>query len=61
MSEHRDELFAIGELAETDVAAFQAKFEERREYIDGLESDLPETPDMAAAQQFLVDFRRGNL
>ena len=61
VSEHRDELFAIGELAETDVDAFQAKFEERREYIDGLESDLPEEPDVAAAQQFLVDFRRGNL
>ncbi len=61
VSEHRDELFAIGELAETDVAAFQTKFEERCAYIDGLESVLPVEPDVAAAEQFLIDFRRGNL
>ncbi len=61
VSEHRDELFAVGELAESDVDAFAAKFEERRQYIDGLDSGLPDLPDVAAAEQFLIDFRIGNL
>lgn len=61
VSAHRDELFAIGELAETDVAAFQVKFAERCAYIDGLESILPMEPDVAGAQQFLTEFRRNNL
>lgn len=61
VSEYREELFAVGELAESDVDAFAAKFEQRRGYIDGLESELPDLPDVAAAEQFLVDFRIGNL
>lgn len=61
VSEHRDELFEIGELAETDVAEFQRRFEARCAYIDALESVLPMEPDAAAAEAFLIEFRRQNL
>lgn len=61
VSRHRDELFAIGELAENDVAAFVARFDERSQEIDRLESDLPEEPDWEAAEAFLRQFRIDNL
>jgi len=61
VSEHRDELFAIGELAESDVQAFLARFEARKDEIDALPSSLPEEPDVAAAEAFLRDFRLNNL
>lgn len=61
VSEHRDELFAMGELAERDVDAFLERFEARKDELDSLPSDLPESPDVQAAERFLVDFRRGNL
>ena len=61
VSEHRDELFAIGELAENDVAAFVARFDERSTHIDGLASDLPEEPDWDAAEAFLRQFRLDNI
>jgi len=61
VSDHRDELFAVGELAESDVDAFLAKFEARKAQLDSLPSDLPEDPDWDAAHDFLVQFRLGNL
>lgn len=61
VSAHRDELFAIGELAETDVDAFLAKFKARQGELEALPSPLPEEPDHAAAEAFLVNFRIGNL
>lgn len=61
VSEHRDELFAIGELAETDVDAFLKRFEQREAELAATESALPEEPDYAAAESFLVDFRTANL
>ena len=61
VSAHRDELFAIGKLAETDVEAFLAKFEAREAELEALPSSLPEEPDFAAAEAFLVDFRIRNL
>jgi len=61
VSAHRDELFAIGELAETDTEAFLARFEERRRELDALPSDLPDEPDAADAEAFLTDFRIANL
>ena len=61
VSDHRDELFAIGELAETDVGAFLKRFEEREAELAAVKSDLPEEPDFAAAEAFLVEFRIANL
>ena len=61
VSAHRDELFAIGELAENDVDAFLARFEARRAELDTISSHLPEKPDREAAQNFLVEFRLANL
>ena len=61
VSDHRDELFAIGELAERDVAAFLERFEQRAAELDALPSSLPEEPDVAAAEAFLIEFRRNNL
>lgn len=61
VSEHRDELFAIGELAERDVHAFLERFEHRKAELDSIESSMPEEPDAEAAERFLVDFRRSNL
>lgn len=61
VSARRDELFAMGELAETDIDAFVARFEERQAAIDALRSDLPEEPDIAAAQGFLTEFRTAGI
>ena len=61
VSEHRDELFAIGELAERDVQAFLERFEQRKAELDAIESSMAEEPDGEAAERFLVDFRRTNL
>lgn len=61
VSDYRDELFAMGDLAVTDVAAFYKRFEDRKRVIDALSSDLPAEPDHAAAEAFLVAFRRSNL
>jgi predicted nucleotidyltransferase len=57
VSEHRDELFAVGELAEHDVDAFLARFEARKNELDALTSSLPEEPDRDAAEAFLREFR----
>jgi hypothetical protein len=61
VSAHRDELFAIGELAQNDVDAFLSRFEARQAELDALPSTLPDTPDFAAAEAFLVGFQSANL
>lgn len=61
VSAHRDELFAMGELAERDVQAFLDRFEQRKTELDSLDSAMAEEPDVEAAERFLVDFRRNNL
>lgn len=61
VSDHRDELFAIGELAERDVDAFLERFEQRKAELDRLESPLPQEPDVEAAEAFLRTFRLNNL
>lgn len=61
VADHREELFAIGELAETDVDAFLAKFEARKEAIEAVPSSLPMEPDRAAATDFLRSFRIAEL
>ena len=61
VADRRDELFAIGELAETDVDAFLAAFQRRSDELDALESSLADRPDYEAAEQFLVEFRVHNL
>ena len=61
VSAQRDELFAVGELAETDGGAFLAAFEARSARLELMASDLPDEPDVAAAEAFLVDFRMANL
>lgn len=61
VSAHRDELFAIGELAESNVDAFSERFEKRREIIDAMDSVLPDEPDTGWAEEFLINFRRALL
>jgi predicted nucleotidyltransferase len=61
VSEHRDELFAVGELAERDVQTFLERFEQRKAELDAIESSMAEEPDVEAAERFLIDFRRSNL
>lgn len=61
VSSHRDELFAIGELAENDVDEFLRLFEQREAELAALPSDLPQEPDVAAAEAFLTEFRIANL
>jgi len=61
VSEHRDELFAMGELAEHDPPGFLARFETRKNELDAMPSSLPELPDRAAAEAFLRQFRVSQL
>ncbi len=61
VSQHRDDLFAVGELAERDVHAFLERFEQRKAELDAIESSMAEEPDVEAAERFLIDFRRSNL
>ena len=61
VSDRRDEILAIGELAETDVDAFTAKFEEMKTRVDAMPSVLPNEPDRSWAEAWLINFRRARL
>jgi len=61
VSAHRDELPAVGELAENDVDAFLVTFEARQAELETMPSTLPDKPDFAAAEVFLIGFRIANL
>ncbi len=57
VSARRDELFAIGELAETDIDEFIARYDEVKAQVDQVEAVIPDEPDRAWAERWLVEFR----
>lgn len=61
VSEHRDVLFAAGELAATNPDAFHAEFTELLAELDTITSVLPDDPDMDRINKFLVAARRSRL
>lgn len=60
VSEHREELFAAGELAERDPSAFYAMFLVERARLDLIVSKMPDEPDWEAANEFLLLARKEN-
>jgi hypothetical protein len=61
VSAHRDYLFSMGELAETDADAFLQKFEVALADLDEAagQSVLPERPDRDRVSRVLLEIRRG--
>lgn len=57
----RDELFAAGELAAADPAAFAALFEQELAALNAVPSVLPDRPDTARVERLLVELRRSAL
>lgn len=57
VSEHRDELFAAGEVAECDPDAFQAAVAARAARIEALPSVLPAYPDTERVDKIVVAAR----
>ena len=57
VSEHRDEIFASGELAEKDPVGFQELFQQKVAEIDAIESDLPQEGNRALVNAALVTLR----
>ena len=57
VSDRRDELFEIGSLAESDVDAFVDRFEIEKDRVENLDSTLPDQPDVAWAESWLINFR----
>ncbi|MYW01661.1 nucleotidyltransferase domain-containing protein [Streptomyces sp. SID3343] len=55
--DRREELFAAGELAATDPAAFAALFEREKSALDVIESVLPERADRGAVNDLVVELR----
>ena len=61
VADKRDELFAVGELAEKDIDAFIAKYEEVKARVVNVDAVIPDEPDREWAEQWLIDFRRSGL
>lgn len=57
VSAHRDELFAMGELADTNEADFLERFERKKRQIEKLGSVLPTTVDREWVENFLAELR----
>ena len=53
VGEYRDAIFAAGELAANDQAAFLAMFERAKQELDEVDSVLPSAPDLALVNQTL--------
>ena len=51
----------MGELAEKDIDAFIAKYEEVKARVDNVDAVIPDEPDREWAEQWLIDFRRSGL
>lgn len=58
VSDHRDEIFASGELAERDPKGFYSLFEAKVADIDAIESSLPMEPQRDVVDAALVALRR---
>jgi predicted nucleotidyltransferase len=61
VSEHREEIFAVGELATKDPVAFTQRFEVAKEAFDAVTSVLPVHPNRELLEEFLVATRRNAL
>jgi hypothetical protein len=61
VSEHRSELFGIGELAVSDPDTFSARFESAMAEFDAARSVLPPTPAKSKLDAFLVRARLSQL
>lgn len=61
ISEHRDFLFDMGELAAKDPQVFYRCFEVMLDEFNKVESRLPQHPNREAVNQFLVKVRTGGL
>lgn len=61
VSARRDEVFAAGDLAASDPAAFAAFFERELAAFDALESVLPAAPDAERANTLVVEARLAQL
>lgn len=61
VSDHRDELFAMGELAETNPEEFLRAFESRKNFIDSIDPVIPPEPDKEWAEKYLTQVRIDNL
>lgn len=58
VSEHRDEIFSMGELAERDPQAFYEAFEKRDAYLNSLSSVLQAEPNRDKVNHYLLNIRR---
>ena len=58
VGEHREHLFDMGELAQTDPQAFMDRFETDLAALDSTESVLPDAPDTERVERILLDLRR---
>lgn len=58
VSQHRDEIFSMGRLAEMNPKAFYAAFEKRNAHLNSLETVLPEEPDRRMVNHYLLTMRR---
>lgn len=61
VSAHRDDLFAMGEIAAADPERFAAEFERRLADLDAVTSVLPDHPDRVTVDRILVDIRLHHL
>lgn len=61
VSAHRDELFALGDLATRDLTAFQDWFERRMAFLAEVPSVLPREPDRDAVESLVRSIRRNAL
>lgn len=57
VSQHRDEIYSMGELAETDPQAFYEAFEKRDAHLNSLDCVLPTEPNREAVNRHLLTIR----
>lgn len=57
VSQHRDEIYSMGELAESDPQAFYEAFEKRDDHLNNLDSVLPVEPDRDTVNHHLLTIR----
>jgi predicted nucleotidyltransferase len=60
VSDAREEIFAAGELAETNEAEFLDFITKRVALVDDIKSVLPDHPDRDAIQDWLIEFRKSH-
>lgn len=58
VSDHRDRIFEVGELAVSDPEAFTTVFEHHRARLDDVATVLPDQPDRDRINQLIIDLRQ---